>query len=378
MHSSAELYGSDRAVLESVRALQQDGCATVVALPQYGPLVAQLAATGAEVRVVPTLVLRKGDVSLLGLARVALTALTTLPGNVRLLRSCRAQLLYVNTVTLPVWLVAARLVRVPSICHVHEAEDALPRPVALLLGLPLLLSRRVLVNSRAAQGVLVRTLPRLARRTTVIYNGVPGPPGDGSALPERLEGRARLVLVGRLSARKGTDVAVAAVEELDRRGVDVSLRLVGSPAPGQDAFEQLLRERVNGAGLADRVTFDGFQADVWPLVADADIVLVPSRQEPFGNVAVEAALAGRPVVASHVQGLQEIVRHGETGLLVEPDDPAALADAVAQLLGDWPAARAMASVAHQQARERFGVERYAEELVALLGPVLGRPRRLVG
>jgi glycosyltransferase involved in cell wall biosynthesis len=89
----------------------------------------------------------------------------------------------------------------------------------------------------------------------------------------------------------------------------------------------------------------GIQNPVWPWLAEADIVVVPSRWEPFGNVAVEGMLARRPVVASSVQGLTEIVRPGQTGLLVPPDDPAALAAAIATLLGDWPRAKALAAAA---------------------------------
>ncbi len=361
VHASAELYGSDRALLESVRALQARGCATVVALPHDGPLVGELSATGAEVRIVPTVVLKKADASLLGLLRVCGVALRVLPGNVRLVWSCRAQLIYVNTVAIPLWLPLARLLRLPSVCHVHEAEEGLPAPVALLMALPLLLARHVLVNSLAARALLLRTAPRLVSRTSVLYNGVPGP---AAATPPRAQPArpARLVLVGRLAPRKGTDVAVAAAAELHRRGVPVFLQLVGSVGPGLEAFEQELRETVAGAGLDAVVGFAGFQTDVWPLLAAADIVLVPSRAEPFGNVAVEAALAGRPVVASRVQGLQEIVRHGATGLLVAPDDPLGLAEAVLELLGDWARAKTMAAAAATQAHERFGVDRYAAEL----------------
>ena len=119
-------------------------------------------------------------------------------------------------------------------------------------------------------------------------------------------------------------------------------------------------------GLDARVDFAGFHSDVWPWFADADIVLVPSRTEPFGNVAVEAALACRPVVASAVQGLQEIVVSGETGTLVAADDPDALADAVYALAQDWPAALETAERARTDAEHRFGTKRYGDDLMHLL------------
>jgi glycosyltransferase involved in cell wall biosynthesis len=105
---------------------------------------------------------------------------------------------------------------------------------------------------------------------------------------------------------------------------------------------------------------------VWPWLANADIILVPSRVEPFGNVAVEAALARRPVIASAVQGLREIVRAGDTGVLVAADDSEAVADAVIAMSGDWPSAILMAARAHDDAVARFGTERYAADLLRLL------------
>ena len=301
-----------------------------------------------------------------GLLRVVITALRVAPAHARLLRRLDPDLVYVNTVTLPVWQAVARLLRVPSVCHVHEAEDGVPRVVALALALPLLLARRVVVNSAAALGVLARSCAPLRRRAVVVYNGVPGPPGGAAPLPERPGDPARLVLVGRLTPRKGPDVAIAAVAELRRRGRRVCLQLVGSSAPGLEHVPDELRAQIAREGLKDAVTMAGFDTDVWPHYASADIVLVPSRIEPFGNVAVEAALAGRLAVVSRVQGLQEIVHDGATGRLVEPGDPVALADALEDVLDDWPNTRATARHAHDEAVRRFGVERYRSELLSVL------------
>jgi glycosyltransferase involved in cell wall biosynthesis len=173
------------------------------------------------------------------------------------------------------------------------------------------------------------------------------------------------VLVGRLSPRKGTDVALEAVALLRQAGRDVRLTLCGSVFAGYEWFEDQLRARAAEADLAGGVELVGY-ADPWEWFARADVVVVPSRVEPFGNVAVQAMLAGRPVVASRTQGLAEIVRDGETGLLVPPDDPAALAGALAELLGDPSRAAALAQAGRRDAAERFGAQRYREQMGRLL------------
>ena len=116
----------------------------------------------------------------------------------------------------------------------------------------------------------------------------------------------------------------------------------------------------------------GFVDDVWPVYEGADVVLVPSRQEPFGNVAVEAAHARRPLVASAVQGLREVV-DGGTGVLVAPDDPLALADGVCDLLSDWDEAHAMTRRALLRSRRLFSTERYRQRVATAVLTQAGRP-----
>ena len=108
--------------------------------------------------------------------------------------------------------------------------------------------------------------------------------------------------------------------------------------------------RSNASALA----FDGF-VDTWEALSGADVVVVPSRVEPFGNVAVEAGLAGRPVVASRVGGLPEIVRNRETGLLVAPERVDELAAAL-EVLARRPELRAcLGAAAHERCTRLFGV-----------------------
>jgi glycosyltransferase involved in cell wall biosynthesis len=94
------------------------------------------------------------------------------------------------------------------------------------------------------------------------------------------------------------------------------------------------------------------------------MVVVPSRQEPFGNTAVEGMLARRLVIASQVQGLTEVLSNGRTGLLVPADQPLALAAAIEQALGDWPAAVTIAEAGWREAQERFSVARYRNDIIA--------------
>jgi len=362
VHPSAELYGSDRQLLESVSALLRAGWAVDTLLPTPGELVDELEARGARVAVVDFPVLRKSLLSPRALPGLAVAVVRSVLGARRLLRRTRPDLVLVNTLTIPEWLVAARLARVPSLCHVHEAEEDQPAAVRFALAAPLLLAGSVVANSAAAAGVLERSVPRLGPRTRVVHNGVGGPPSR-TALRERDGYRLHVALVGRLSPRKGIDVAIEAVRMLVERGHDVTLTVCGTPFPGYEWYERDLRDQIIEAGLDDRVELAGYVSPTWPVLDRADVVLVPSRVEPFGNTAVEAMLAERPLVASRTQGLREVVRDGRTGLLVEPGSPEALADAIARLADDPALARSLAGAGREEAERRFSVDAYGRALV---------------
>ena len=161
-----------------------------------------------------------------------------------------------------------------------------------------------------------------------------------------------LLFVGRIQPLKGLDVAIAALERLERD--DAELVVVGGPS-GLSGPDELARVRALAAdlGVRDRIRFVPPQPhhllSTW--YRAADLVLVPSRSESFGLVALEAAACGAPVVASDVGGLRTIVADGQTGFLVEPRDPEAFASAVDRLLADPALAQSMGAAGAARARD---------------------------
>jgi glycosyltransferase involved in cell wall biosynthesis len=365
VHPSAELYGSDRVAQESARAFRDKGAEVTVTVTEPGPLVELLRADGYPVLVVPAPVLRKSYLSLFGLFRFAAVTLRRTWGMIATLRRIRPEAVYVSTVTVPWWLLWARLTGARVLCHVHEAEEDLPRPLRLALASPLLLSHRIVANSEISREVLVSALPRLADRIEVVYNGVPGP-REVSPPRQRLVAPVRLVLIGRISPRKGTDVAVKALALLRDDDIDVRLDLVGGVFPGYEWFEEQVRAEAADLGLSEVVRWRGVRSRIWDCLAEADIALVPSRVEPFGNAAVEAMLAGRPVVAGDTQGLREIVRPGENGRLSRAGDEADLAGMISAMVRDWPGTLAQAEYARTEAERRFAPSTYRAKVAEIL------------
>lgn len=368
-HPSADLYGSDRVMLETVDALVAAGRRVVVTLPADGPLVQLIEARGARVELCLSPVLRKSALRPVGMVRLLLETARSLPASISLIRRSGAAVVLVNTVTIPFWIPVARLVRRPVICHVHEAEASASSVIKRALALPLLLANKLIVNSRFSLGVLTSSFARLGRKATVVLNAVAGPEQPTLAR-EGLDGVVRLLYIGRLSPRKGPDVAIEAVNVLRTRGVRASLDLVGAPFPGYEWFEQDLRDLVRRKDLGGAVTFHGFQSDVWPHLLSADVVVVPSvKDEPFGNTAVESVLSARPVVVSATSGLQEAVEGYGSAQQVRPADPDALADAIGRVHDDWPTFREKAFQDAHTAAERHAPAEYARRVCEIVDSV---------
>jgi glycosyltransferase involved in cell wall biosynthesis len=368
----SDLYGSDRMMLESVRGLVGAGWRVVVTVPGDGPLVAEVKRLGADVVICRTATVRKSALRPRGAVRLLREVLGAVRPAWSLLRRTRPDVLYISTVTAPLWFALARCRGIPVVCHVHEAEASVHRWVLRALYAPVLASTRVIINSTFALSVLGGTYRRLAARATVVANAVTGPPDGPADARDDPAPPVRLLYVGRLSERKGPHVVIAALTVLRTAGIPARLVLVGDVFPGYEPYYRRLRDDVARSDLTGEVEFVGFQPDAWRYRADADIVLVPSvADESFGNTAVEAALAARPAVVSDIAGLREATAGFGATLRVPPSDPVAVADAVREIVADWPRYCSLAAADGETAALRHRPDRYGRAVEEIIRSAAG-------
>lgn len=191
-------------------------------------------------------------------------------------------------------------------------------------------------------------------RLSVIHNGVDL--SRFALLPPTPAPRRRVLVMGRLTRQKGIDILLRAVADEPR----LSVTVLGE-GPDRPRLEAL------AAQCGGRASLPGWVADVRPHLRDADVVAIPSRWEGFGLVAVEAMASGRPLVASAVEGLRDVV--GGAGLLVPPEDPGALARALVRVC-QAPALWAELRERGTKQAARFDVERTAQAYDALYARLL--------
>jgi len=281
----------------------------------------------------------------------------------------------------------------PDLVHLHTGRaNWLGGLAAWWLGLPAVTTRRmdravkrgartrflygsvarraVAISAAVARRLAAAGVP--ARVTRVIHSAV-----DPEALHAQRgreavrdeEGLAPaapcLLVLASLVRRKGIDVLIDAFAGLDADGTPPVLWIAGE-GPERDS----LARRARDAALGDRVRFLGARRDTADLLAACDVFVLPSRQEGLGVAALEAMACARPVVASRVGGLGETVVHERTGLLVPPEDPAALRGALTRLLRDRELRDRLGAAGPARIREGFLAEQMVDAYEALYREVM--------
>jgi glycosyltransferase involved in cell wall biosynthesis len=344
-----------------------------VVLPAEGELTGDLRAAGVEVLVRPLAVVRRALLTPPGLA--AITAATARDAFAlrRLVRARRVALIHSNTSVVLGGAAAAATTRLPHLWHVREIYPGSAFERAWPPFRRLLLSATALPCVSRAAAAQFGSSPR----ARVIPDGLavslrPAPRAAARATLGLSPDAPVIAVLGRITGWKGQDVLVRALAEPELAARGAVGLIAGAAWPGAEERAEAVRSLARGLGVADRVRFVGFRDDVENVYGAADIIAVPSTApDPLPGAAIEAAAAGCAVVASAHGGLPEIIRDGETGRLVAPGDPPALARAAAALLDD-PGTRArLGAAAAADVRERFAPGRLLAGIQELYDEALG-------
>lgn len=262
------------------------------------------------------------------------------------------------------------LVRKPLVYHVHGLFDG----SSALFRWGLSQADAIIAVSEDVKRKL-EAQELTGQHISVVYNAV-----DPDQLAEAVGGVSlhaipgfRCLVACNLQPGKGVHIAVQAVNVLKERGLPVSLVIAGEVARGGDeSYLYYLRALVDTLDLGDRVLFIGWQDRLPAVIAQCDIVLVPSiDDESFGMVSAEAMALGRPVIASRVGGLPEVVAHGRTGLLVEPGSVEELADGIATLYADRSLCARLGEAGREWVRDKFSVPNQAVAIRNVITSLVG-------
>lgn len=375
VNNSADVYGASRSLLRLAGRLEELGHEAVVLLPETGPLDERLRSAGIQTVIFPSL--RVITRPVLASWRILPWLAGFLPSAIalsRLIREKKIDIVHTNTGVIVSSALAARFAGRPHVWHIRDwfqEFGPLWKPY----------SRYILANADrvlCVSGAIAGQFPR-SDHIEVLNNGFDLDEFPEPTPEERARARERwnispgcLVVgtVGRIKfKRKGQEFLLKAVKLLRERGIDTTCLLAGGPAPG--AEEQIAQMEELAAGLGVPTIFTGELPNARPAYAAMDIFVLPSAQpEPFGGVVMEAMALGLPVIGTNIGGTVEQIADGETGFLVPPADPAAMAEAIAKLAVDSARCCNMGSNGRRRISEKFNIRAMTARIIAVYESVM--------
>lgn len=280
----------------------------------------------------------------------------------RLIRRHKIDLVHTNMEVVLQSGLAARLAGVPSVYHVRGTSFATPRRVCdAVVGAINKLADEIIVISNAVGEIFYER--GIRNKVSVIFNSLDPAAFDQpnaeatAALRRELTSGADgplVATVGRINPRKGLECFVEAASIVARRHPHARFAAVGDTADAsEETYLVKLRELSARLGISERIVFAPARRNIAELMSAIDLFVMTSVNEGFGRVIIDAMSARRPVVASEVGGIPEIVEQGETGVLVPHSQPQAFADAIARILSNPDLASHMGEAGRRRVETHF-------------------------
>ena len=366
-HSSA-LYGAERSLLDLLLGIDPSLFHPIVALPAEGPFANKLRAHDIDVRIT-------AHQNWMGGKYFLLAAALRLGANVlaffrqwQWLRSQQIDLIYTNTSATPMGGMLARYFGIPHLWHIREF---IPKGTGgkFYYGAPFSFwfiqnaSSSVVCNSHQLKQELSAYIS--PEKLTVVHNGIlPETPGTCSTkkAPSSKE-EVVLGMVGSVGPNKGIADGIQAVARLKEEGIKSRLVIAGDGLPKNKKTLQELAEQLD---VTDQIDWLGYLEDPSIVYKAAHIVLICSRWESFGRVAVEAGAWGCPVIATNRGGLLEVIEEDKTGYFYEPGDIAALTRHITALLGNAKCYQQISQYACKSVYTRFTTKQYVDKMVDVI------------
>ncbi|WP_082104829.1 glycosyltransferase family 4 protein [Demequina maris] len=364
VHSSDELYGSDRSLVALTARLTERGNRCLVALPGRvdGPLTRLLRSSGAQVLHTDVLKLQNSKKSIFQRWRKKLRAVVRdLDHGVHAFGAI--DVVHSNTSAVLAGAAWARRHNIPHVWTVREILSDRPLVARAVARMLFHGANAVTYNSQATRDFWEAVGPDgLRDKGFTILNRVDARADALPAIPDDTT-TVRLALIGRINGWKGHEELVAAIEQLPATvAASLHVSFVGGSPPGRPDLEENLRRRISASPRCSAFSIHDFVSDIYTVLSATDVVVTPStRPEPFGRVPVEAAIAGVPTIATNHGGFRETIVHGVTGILVEPGQLRPLSEAIELLVTNGELRRRMGRAARAHAIRSQSTDAMATE-----------------
>jgi glycosyltransferase involved in cell wall biosynthesis len=368
VNGTSNIGGAEVSLLSLLKGINKDYFCPIAAVPQNGLLAEKLKCIGIEAEVIRITEFsrRKFLQFLVNTFRLAF-----------FIRKKNIKLVHSNSIyAAEQSFLAAKLAGVPCVCHVRD--------LAPILGAGKIRSfafrniERLIAISDAVKGDLVNKLGIPDKKVTRIYNGVDTDEfspdiSDSKFRNEFRLGSKKLVgLIGRFSPEKGQEFFLKAAAEIVKENNEVIFVFVGDAKLGSEKFKEEMIDLSRRLNLKDNTLFVGFRDDLPNILPVLDMLVVPSRAEPFGRVIIEAFACGVPVIAANSGATPEIISN-DSGILIEPNNIGQLKQSVIELLKNPLRAKQMGQEGRKIVLEKFNIYKHVLAVSELYREIICRP-----
>lgn len=349
VHSSSELYGSDRSLLNIIKHINKKKYFIYVILPCFGPLVDEMKKIdGVEVEIYEVAVLRRKNLSFKGGIQYLKEFIVSYKYLKKFIREKRIDLVDTNTAVVFPGAIAAKHCKVKSIWHIREIikSNIENRVVSFMMNH---YSDFIIANSKATGKALRVNQGKIQ----VVYNAVEE---KTDSICCNTHGKKTVGMAGRINRWKGQKLFVDAAEIVHKVMPDIVFEIAGEAYAGEEYLKEDLLQYIREKKLQETVFLLGQVNNMGKFYADLDIFVLPSIQpEPFGLVVIEAMEYGIPVIATNHGGPKEIITEGKDGFLVDYCKPDQMAECILSLMVDESKRKQIGMEGRKKKRKYFSV-----------------------
>ena len=374
LHSSSELYGSDRSLLNLVKNLDKDKFNITVILPEDGPLVDKINRfDNVEVIINELVVLRRKNLSLSGMSQYFIMLIKSIKFINNLIKEKNIDIVYTNTSVIFAGGISAKLCKVKSIWHIREIIKSKYERF-IVSRIVNTFSDYIIANSKATAEAISKNKDKVK----VIYNAIDIEKdinleyideayNEVAATVVRSNKKIKVGMAGRINRWKGQKLFVDMAKLISQENDNVEFLIAGNVYKGEDYILDDLKEYILESGVKDKIGLLGQVDNMNSFYKNIDIFILPSIQpEPFGLVVIEAMNNKLPVVATNHGGPVEIIDNNIDGFLVDYKDAKEMAQVVNKLIKDKELRSYIAANAERKVKEKFNVSRYVDEISCIL------------
>ncbi len=356
IHSSSELYGSDRSLLNIIKNIDKNRFSITVVLPCYGPLVDELEkVNGVETIIYEVAVLRRKNLNFIGIFKYFNSFFNSVIFIKKLIRNKKIDIVDTNTAVVFPGAIAAKLCKVRSIWHIREIikNQFENKIISFMMNN----FSDVIISNSFSTG---RALKVNQDKIRVVYNAV-----DEKEVIYQKKYCDKFVvgMAGRINRWKGQRLFIEAAEIVLKKYPDTIFEIAGEAYSGEEYLKQDLEKYIFDKRLDKNIILKGQVENMDSFYEGLDLFVLPSIQpEPFGLVVIEAMEFGIPVIATNHGGPTEIIRDGIDGYLVDFANPNEMACRIIELISDRNKQKMFGENGKKRKRDLFSIETMVKKI----------------